>query len=277
MNRVRTGRLAEIANLLKAPLLGSEGLEAEPFHPAHEAHREVQNRLADIGSCFTDMKEMAPFSKLVLAAQEEYTPSGPPMSPLTGSYFHSWVLFDACVPKTSITLASIILELGAHIGMDFELARLARLQAQSRLGFYLHRGISHQGNKDGLTILEELVTGTTCQALVPAGFPGEKGQVWLVRVFPPPFPGTVEHLAAITPYQVIDPPANAWLAYFNRTLPQPLQASDYERHMKYGPVWNYWHDYIFEAYVSNRREVIFLRGLPDVDKSRPHSRVNQRF
>ena len=272
MNQVRTGRLAKVTGLLKAPLLGSEGLEPDPFHPAHEAHVEVQNRLGDIVSCISDMSELARLWDLLAGAEDEYGPQGPPMSPLTVSYFQSWLLFDACVPKTTVTLTGIILELGAITGMDFELARLARMQSQSRLGFYLHQGI-----KDGLSILEELVTGNVCQALVPAGHPGQQGELWLVRIFPPPFPGTVEHVVANTPYVVIDPPVQSWLAYFNRTLPQPLQATDYKRHMKFPPTWNYWHEYVFEAYVNHRREVIFLQGLPDDAKSRPHSRVNSGF
>ena len=50
----------------------------------------------------------------------------------------------------------------------------------------------------------------------------------------------------------------------------------YEHHMKFGPSRDYWTEFVFEAYVNHRSDVIFLKGLPDVPKSRPHSRVNSR-
>ena len=44
--------------------------------------------------------------------------------------------------------------------------------------------------------------------------------------------------------------------------------------MKYGPTRMYWNDFVFEAYVNHRTEVIYLAGLPDVSESRPHSEVH---
>ena len=42
--------------------------------------------------------------------------------------------------------------------------------------------------------------------------------------------------------------------------------------MKYGLKLNYWNEYIFEAYAGHESSAVFLRGLPDVDESRPLSR-----
>ena len=44
--------------------------------------------------------------------------------------------------------------------------------------------------------------------------------------------------------------------------------------MKFGLQTNYWPEYVFEGYVNHKSDVIFLRGLPDVAESRPHSSVN---
>ena len=46
--------------------------------------------------------------------------------------------------------------------------------------------------------------------------------------------------------------------------------------MKFGPTRSYWCEFVFEAYVGHRSDVIFLQGLPDVAESRPHSQVNSR-
>lgn len=47
----------------------------------------------------------------------------------------------------------------------------------------------------------------------------------------------------------------------------------YERHMKYGPIRNYWNEFVFPAYVNHRPEVIYLKGLPDIPESLPHSKL----
>lgn len=36
----------------------------------------------------------------------------------------------------------------------------------------------------------------------------------------------------------------------------------------------YWNDFVFEAYVNHRTEVIYLAGLPVVSESRSHSEVH---
>ncbi|MCP3677395.1 MAG: hypothetical protein GY721_07370 [Deltaproteobacteria bacterium] len=128
-------------------------------------------------------------------------------------------------------------------------------------------------------MLRELVTGTGYRAIVPAGYLGRRGELWYARVLPPPLPGGTEHVVFTTPYLLIKPGMSEWQAYFRRTLPDaPMQdrIATYEHHMKFGPARDYWTEFVFEAYVNHRTEVIFLEGLPDVPESRPHSRVNSR-
>jgi hypothetical protein len=43
--------------------------------------------------------------------------------------------------------------------------------------------------------------------------------------------------------------------------------------MKFGPARDYCSEFVFEAYVNHRSNVIFLSGLPDIPESRPHSRM----
>ena len=40
------------------------------------------------------LPEMKKYAKMVGAAEEEYMPSGPPMSPLTASFFTTWAFYD---------------------------------------------------------------------------------------------------------------------------------------------------------------------------------------
>jgi hypothetical protein len=219
----------------------------------------------------TALKEMAPFVDIISQAEDLYVPSAPPMSPLTTSYFTCWAFFDACLGPASETIGTTIFEVGATFGMHPDLLRLMRLMQDSRMGFYIHRG----GESDA-SILEDLVTGDVCRAIVPAGYKGQKNENWYVRLLPPPFPGGKEHVAFTTPYIVVHPDFSEWLAYFRRTFPAPAGFADYEGHMKYGPTREYWNNYVFEAYVNHQADAIYLAGLPDIPESRPHSEVSER-
>ena len=111
--------------------------------------------------------------------------------------------------------------------------------------------------------------------MVSSGYLGQKGELWFVRLLPPPFPGGVEHIAFTTPYVLIHPPKHDWLAYLSRTLPGHTLRSDYEHHMKYGPSHDYWTEFVFEAYVNHVSGAVFLKGVPDIPESLPLSKVNQ--
>jgi hypothetical protein len=244
--------------------------ELAGIDPAHAAYVYTQNQVSVMSEQLTALQEMAPFVDILSKAEDLYVPSGPPISPLTVSYFTSWAFFDACAGPAKETIGTIILEFGAALGIHTELLRLVRLMQESRMGLYIH-----QGRAGKLTILEDIVTGAVCRAIVPAGYPGAKGELWYVRALPPPIHGSSEHVVFTTPYIVQHQGLHDWLAYFDRTLSGTARMDDYERHMKYGPTREYWNDFVFEAYVNHRKEAIFLAGLPDIPESRPHSAVSE--
>jgi len=217
---------------------------------------------------------MAAFVKLISAAEDEYLPSGPPMSPLTASFFTCWAFFDACIGEAEETIGTTVMSVGAAFGMHEELLRVIGLMQKSRMGVYVHEG----GDKNAV-MLRELVTNRVCRAIVPSGYRGQPGELWYVRVLPPPLPGLSEHVVFTTPYLLLWPGESEWQAYFRRALSDASlsdRGAHYEHHMKFGPTRNYWTEFVFEAYVNHRTDVILLAGLPDVPESRPHSRVNQR-
>jgi hypothetical protein len=253
-------------------VVSKEGLAR--LYPAHAAYVFTQNQVSVIAEQITALDEMTPFAEMVSRAQDLYLPSGPPMSPLTRSYFTSWAFFDACVGPASETIGTCIIEVGRALGMDTGLLRLIQVMQRSRMGVYVYEG-SHAG----LVTLRELVTDSVCRAIVPAAHGGQVGELWYVRVLPPPAPGIVEHVAFTTPYVLLEPSVAEWQAYFRRTVPEAppqVRLDAYERHMKYGPTRTYWNDFVFEGYVTHRTEAIFLAGLPDVPESRPHSEANNR-
>jgi hypothetical protein len=247
--------------------------ELARLHPAHAAYVYTQNQVSVMSEQLTALGEMARFVELIDRAEDEYMPSGPPMSPLTPSFFTCWAFFDACVGLSEETIGTTSMAVGAAFGMHQELVRLMGLMQGSRMGIY-----RHEGTEGDSVVLRELVTDAVCRAIVPSGYRGRRGELWYVRVLPPPLPGS-ERVVFTTPYVLLRPGEREWQAYFRRTLPDgPLETriTSYERHMKYGPVRDYWTEFVLEAYVNHRTEVIFLAGLPDVAESRPHSRINSQ-
>jgi hypothetical protein len=153
------------------------------------------------------------------------------------------------------------------------LAILERL-SESRLGLFVHEGV-----EEADPVLKERVTGELHHCICPAGYAGHRGELWLARVLPPPAP-SMRSLVFTTPYIILEPDVAAWQHYLERTLPKTKRTKPEEAYaylMKRGLTWNYWAEYVFEAYAGHRAGVISLQGLPDVARSRPHSRVNSRL
>ena len=66
----------------------------------------------------------------------------------------------------------------------------------------------------------------------------------------------------------------AWLAFFDRGIKKTGvqdEALAFERLMKFGTEPNYWNEFLFEGYVGHSDDAIWVRGLPDIAASRPHS------
>lgn len=120
-------------------------------------------------------------------------------------------------------------------------------------------------------VLRELVTDRVCRAICTSGYSGEAGELWFARVLPPATEHDV-HVVFTTPYRLMASFESDWLAYFERTLTEAMpqkRLAAYEQHLKYGPVRDYWPEFVFEAYVNFQPGVVLLKGLPDVPESRP--------
>jgi hypothetical protein len=240
------------------------------LHPAHALYVLVLNLVSYFAEQLAATREMERFADILQRAEDEYVPDGPPVSPLTRSYFNLWAFFDARAGRANETIGSVILEMGRAFHMDEDLLRVIALLQESRMGLY-----RHEGRAGAQARLREFVTGEMRDAMVPAGYDGAAGEIWYARVLPPPIPGGSQGVVMTTPYIVVEPDAAEWEAYFRRAVPGGRR-EEYERHMKYGPRRHYWNDYVFESYVNHQAAAIYCAGLPDVPESRPHARVNER-
>lgn len=259
------------AQALQADIAAADRLAG--LHPLHACYAAVQNQVAVMGEQLLALPQLARLSKIRWDAEDTYLPSGPPMSPLTSSYFFYWSTFDAAVGIRKETLGTCLIALLKHLGSDPEFVRLVEIMQDSRMGLYLSLGV-----EDGCVWLRDLGTGSEMRCLSPAGYLGRPDEIWLARVFPPPSGGFHDSIVMTTPYVIVHPQAPDWHAFLERTLsrlPGSTPSETYERLMKYGLNLHYWNEYIFEAYAGAETSAVFLRGLPDVGLSRPHSRETE--
>jgi hypothetical protein len=238
------------------------------LEPAHAVYVFMQHRVSLLLEVLSQLPALDPLTQVVHQAEEEYMPGGPPMSPLTLSYFVMWSYFDAAVGDPPETLGTCLLDAGDLLEVNPEFLRLLQQMQDSRMGLYVH--VETRG---ALQVLRELVTGEQRSYLVPAGYIGRPGEVWLARALPPPSPAFAEGVVFTTPYVIRGYGERAWRAFLKRTLARiqaPDEPSAYAALMKWGLSPFYWHEFIFQAYAGHELEVVYLTGLPDVRASRPH-------
>ena len=214
---------------------------------------------------------MQAFAKVIDEAHEEYMPSWPPMSPISTSYFWGWSNFDVTVNAHRETLGSVILRVAKEFGVHPTMLAIMQTFNDSRMGIYRVEGTTDAGVR-----LMDLVTGQRCAAICESGYRGTLGELWFTRVLPPPaFPGHSEHVVFTSPYVLIAPDEAAWTQYFDRIAakdPKRPRIEALGRHLKGAASRRYWPEFVFEGYVNHCPGAIYLKGLPDVPASRPHSK-----
>ena len=239
--------------------------------PCFALYAFAQNFASLAAEHISSMSEARGFVRIVGAAEDEYLPSGPPMSPLTNSYFTMWSMFDVRFGRSRETMGSCILRVAEEFDTPAWLMEAVERMQQSRMGFFVHCG-----SDGGLVQLREVGKQETVSCSVPAGYAGIVGEIWFVRVFPPDGRSCNHHIVFNTPYVVRDYPESAFIDYLARELARmkgkkSSRADDAHNFlMKYGPDPNHWNEYIFCAYTGHQREAVFLTGIPDIPDSLPH-------
>lgn len=241
--------------------------------PCYAMYVLGQNFASVMAELISGLREAKGFARVVGDAEEEYMPSFPPMSPLTTSYFSMWAMFDVRFGSSRETIGTCILRIAPEFDGLSWLMDIVELMQQSRMGFYVHCG-----NKNGAVLLREVGTRKIMSCLSPAGYRGRKGQIWFVRLVPPPHRLCQQHIVFNTPYVIRDYPERAFVDYLEREFAQmktkkKSQETEDKRHhlMKYGPDPNHWNEYILNAYSNFQRDAIFLTGIPDIPQSLPHA------
>ena len=257
--------------------------ELSRFNPLHGVYVYAQNKISVFVEQLAELQALSKLTNAYADAQDLYLPSGPPMSPLTTSYFSCWAFFDLCTGVKKESFGTVVIDLCKSLSVDQGLIKIFECMQNSRMGFYVHEGVS-----EGYVLLKELITQKQIKVIVASGYLGEHGQIWFARVMPEPFPELSYGYSVVftTPYiisEMIDDRfifsnEKNWLSFFERNLEKTAikeKVRAYEYLMKYGLNRHYWNEYIFEGYVNHEHEMILLAGFPDIPLSRPHSKESQ--
>jgi hypothetical protein len=237
--------------------------------PIHSVYVYVQNITSVFAENVSVLPEFSDYYKIVEKAEDEYMPAGPPMSPLTRSYFTTWAFFDVRFGPDKETMGTCLIDLADLLDMDPRIVEATREFQQSRMGIY-----EHLGSAGGRCRLRELITDREFICYCTSGYVGRPGELWYVRVCPPLW-GLADYWVTVTtPYILLGMSKADWVAYLNRAMLQVKAKEDekkLQRLMKYGLSTNHWNEYIFLAYVNHQHDAIFLTGIPDVKGSLPHA------
>ena len=267
LSEYRAGR----ERALEAGLDGSrfKQLVEEGYDPAFAFYTSGLSLVANFAQVISSMPEGRAYNKAVAKAEDEYVPEGPPISPLTASYFNQWAFFDLQFGSSKETIGTCILTVAEATGMPAWMADIVRPMQQSRMGFYHHVGLEGK-----FVLLKDIVTQEVKRCHSSAGYLGKRGQIWYVRLLPPPSPMVNYHVATTTPYVVLDGKESKWLDYFAREISRmPYigrnKPADADYLLKHGPSLNHWNEYVFLAYVNHQNDAVFLAGIPDILESLP--------
>lgn len=255
--------------LLAAAIADPDDLVEAGDDPLFALYASVQHLVSVWGELLLETPELRGLRKQIIKDQDEYQPSYPPISPITSAYFAMRMLCDMRIGGGSETIAGILADLGDLFDLSADYLALIRILAESRMGIYEHCGL-----KDGTIRLRELVTDKEFAFVGTSGYPGNTGELWLVRAVAPPDPAMPYWIGMGTPHVLRGFDQAGWLAFFARNGIRSGEVGferRLDRFLKFGPEPRYWSEFIFEGYAGHNSGAIFLLGLPDVPESRPHS------
>ncbi|MDF2713376.1 MAG: hypothetical protein K0R28_301 [Paenibacillus sp.] len=253
------------------------------LHPVFTLCTTTQNMVSIIAELLSTLRPMKEWVSNVIQTEDEYSPHGPPISPITASFFSYWSLFDLPVGKDNETLGIIASELSDSIGLPEDAARTIKEMQKTRMGVY-----EFLGSEDEYVLLKEVITGKQYKCWVASGYspsvkssnllremgcPDVRKELWFVRIFPGSSINCDISVVLNTPYILILPGAEAWFEFIQRTFQSNNTkiSLPYESFMKFGLSHRYWLEYVFQAYSSHLHDAVFITGIPDIPHSLPHS------
>lgn len=245
------------------------------FDGLHALYIDAQHRIAEFIEQFSCLPYCNKLNSLYDEAEDIYMPGGPPMSPITRSYFTCWTAFDMKVGVKKETYTTVMIDVHKEFGGQPEFIKVLENMQNSYMGLYLNEGHDEQ-----FVYLKELYTNKKFKIISPSKYMGVPGEIWYVRLFSDPF-GLLDYSVAFTtPYVIIDTtnrcfyPENNWNSFIVQNMNKTNlkdQNKAYYNFMKYGLSKHYWLEYVFLSYANHREDAIWSTGYPDKPETLPHS------
>ncbi|MEM9848635.1 MAG: hypothetical protein AAF847_12145 [Bacteroidota bacterium] len=259
LNRITRLEEFELANARARDI--KDNLRIRLFKNNLNASFKIYSLSQNLLSYFSDERAFRKYAEIVGPVEDDYMPSYPPMSPLTTSYFTYWCFCDLTFDQDKETICSIFHDCYENRGLESKV-----LEALNHLGASQMRFYQHLGFEDDLILLKDLLTGQTSKYLCTSGYKGSKNEIWFARSVPNLEEIYTYGIVLTTPYVIVRNTAKDWKAFFER---QGITSED-DSLMKHHPDYNYWHEYIMDAYVNYTENCIYLTGIPDIKGSKPH-------
>jgi hypothetical protein len=257
-NKPMSGGISDIQALI------DKGLD-----PVHAAYVYVQQSTSYFAEQVSVLPEMRTYAKIVGAAEDEYMPGFPPMSPVTTSFFTTWAFYDLRIGGTGDTIGGCLIDASDLFPMNPDQLEALKNLSDSRIGIYEHLGIDGQRVR-----LKELLTEREFSCHSGSGYRGRAGELWYVRRLPPLLPEVADyHVVFTTPYILLSP-KDDWVQFLQRSLskhPGDDRQNGLCRLLKDGPSPNYWNEFVFLAYHHHQNDAIYLAGIPDLRATLPHA------
>ena len=238
--------------------------------PLHAIHITVQNLVSVFSEQISIFPELKTYRKDLIKAEDTYIPGFPPLSPITVSFFTMWAFYDYCFGKDDECIGSVLIDLSEKLKLPHDWVLVVESQWQSRMGIYEHCGF--HGDK---IVLKELITAEETVCICPAGYKGEKNELWYVRILNSPMNLLNYSVAFTTPYILQGNSNQQWIEFFQRNDIEPSDSDvmrKLQTFMKRGKSKFYWPEFIMDGYNGYKKECIFLKGIPDQPETLPHGR-----
>ena len=252
----------------RADMPSIEKFIKDGLDPVHAIYAFVQHITSFFAENVSALPEMKAYATILSKAEDEYMPSAPPMSPLTASFFTTWALYDLRFEGTD-TIGTCMIEANDLVCLNPDQLDVSKKLSASRMGVYEHVGFV--GNH---VRLHELITDVEHTCHVAAGYRGEPGQLWYVRLLPPLLPDLARYwIAVTTPYVLTEASKADWTQFLRRGSQAGLgnAAEGLHNFLKYGPGLNYWNEFVFKGYHHHQADAISLAGIPDLKATLPHA------
>ena len=254
------GGIKDVATLIQ------DGLD-----PVHAVYAFMQQMSSQFAEGVSQMPEMKAYYKAAADAEDTYMPAGPPISPLTGSFFTTWAFYDLRIGNSGDTIGDCQIELNDVIWFNADQLDALKKLNSSRMGIYEQVGF------DGPHVrLRELITDEEFVCHNASRYRGKPGELWYVRLLPPLLPELANyHIVFTTPYILIQSTKNDWMQFLKRNMLRIKAEGERDslhQLLKYGLDLNYWNEFVFLAYHHHSAEAIFLAGIPDLPGTLPHAK-----